>query len=215
MRRIESDDDVAAGLVELARIDPRLRPVIEIAGPVPLRRRAPGFEGLARIVVAQQVSAQAATSIWNRFEAALGGRIEAAAIDAHDDETLRAAGLSRPKVRTLRSIAAAVTEGLDLGATADAPVAEAIEKLVVVKGIGPWTAEVFLLFCAGHPDVWPGGDLALRNAVGDALGQGVRPDEATCRAIAAAWAPWRGVAARLFWAYYAARRQGREGVPDA
>lgn len=213
MRRIEADDDVAAGLAELARIDSRLGPVIDIAGPVPLRRRPPGFEGLARIVVAQQVSAQAATSIWNRFEATLGGRVDAAAIAAHDDETLRGAGLSRPKVRTLRAVTAAVEDGLDLEAAAVLPVAEAVEKLVVIKGIGPWTAEVFLLFCAGHPDVWPGGDLALQAAVADALGLEARPDEKLCRDIAAAWAPWRGVAARLFWAYYAARRDGREGAP--
>jgi DNA-3-methyladenine glycosylase II len=213
MRRIESDEDVAAGLAELKRIDPRLEPVVTIAGPVPLRRRPPGFEGLARIVVAQQVSAQAATSIWNRFEATLGGRVDAAAIAAHDDETLRGAGLSRPKVVTLRAITAAVSDGLDLEAVAVAPVVEATEKLTAVKGIGPWTAEVFLLFCAGHPDVWPGGDLALRNAVGDAFGLVERPDEAACRTIAEAWAPWRGVAARLFWAYYAARRDGREGAP--
>ena len=142
----------------------------------------------------------------------LGGRVDAATIIAHDDEVLRGAGLSLPKVRALRSIAAAVTEGLDLEATADAPVAEAVERLISVKGIGPWTAEVFLLFCAGHPDVWPGGDLALRAAVADALALGERPDERLCRDIAAAWAPWRGVAARLFWAYYAARRDGRDGA---
>ncbi len=213
MRRIEQDEDVAAGLAELARIDPRLRPVIDIAGPVPLRRRPPGFEGLARIVVAQQVSAQAATSIWNRFEATVGGRVEPATIDRFDDETFRGAGLSRPKVRTLRSITAAVEAGLDLEAAAGLPVGEAVEMLVAVKGIGPWTAEVFLLFCAGHPDVWPGGDLALQAAVADAFDLGERPDEKACRAVAAAWAPWRGVAARLFWAFYAARRQGREGAP--
>ena len=213
MRLIERDEDVAAGLVELARIDPRLVPVIEIAGPVPLRRRPPGFEGLARIVVAQQVSAQAATAIWNRFEATVGGRVDPEAIDRFDDETLRGAGLSRPKVRALRSITLAVQEGLDLEAAAALPVADAVEKLVAVKGIGPWTAEVFLLFCAGHPDVWPAGDLALQAAMADALELAERPDEKTCRSLAAAWEPWRGVAARLFWAFYAARRQGREGAP--
>ncbi|MDK9697824.1 MAG: DNA-3-methyladenine glycosylase [Siculibacillus sp.] len=213
MRPIECDDDVGAGLVELMRLDPRLVPVVEIAGVVPLRRRPPGFEGLARIVVAQQVSAQAATSIWNRFEATVGGCVDAEAIGRFDDEMLRGAGLSRPKVVTLRALVAAVEAGLDLGAIARAPVAEAAEKLTAVKGIGPWTAEVFLLFCAGHPDVWPGGDLALRQAVGDAFDFPERPDERVCREIAAAWSPWRGVAARLFWAYYAARRQGREGAP--
>jgi len=213
MRRITCDADVSAGLAELGRIDPRLASVIDIAGPVPLRRRPPGFEGLARIVVAQQVSAQAATSIWNRFEATVGGRVDAAAIHRFDDETLRGAGLSRPKVRTLRAIAAAVDGGLDLEATAGLPVAEAVEKLIVVNGIGIWTAEVFLLFCAGHPDVWPGGDLALQAAIADALALPERPDEKRCRDLAALWTPWRGVAARLFWAYYAARRDGRDGAP--
>lgn len=212
MRRIERDEDVAAGLAELVRIDPRLVPVVVIAGAVPLRRRPPGFEGLARIVVAQQVSAQAAASIWTRFETTVGGRVDAAAIDRFDDETLRGGGLSRPKVRTLRALSAAVGEGLDLEAAAAAPVEEAVARLIAVKGIGVWTAEVFLLFCAGHPDVWPAGDLALRAAVEDGLGLKVRPEEKLCREIAAAWAPWRGVAARLFWAYYAARRDGREGM---
>ena len=213
MRRIERDEDVAAGLAELVRIDPRLTPIVDVAGPVPLRRRPPGFEGLARIVVAQQVSAQAATSIWNRFEATLGGRVDADAVGRFDDEALRGAGLSRPKVRTLRAVCEAVAAGLDLEATADLPVDAAIARLVLVKGIGPWTAEVFLLFCAGHPDVWPGGDLALQAAVGDAFALAERPDERNCRDLAAAWAPWRGIAARLFWAYYASRRDGRDGAP--
>ncbi|TBW36254.1 DNA-3-methyladenine glycosylase 2 family protein [Siculibacillus lacustris] len=216
MRPIETDEHVALGLAELRRIDSRLGPVIDLAGSVPLRRRPPGFEGLARIVVAQQVSAAAATSIWAKLEATLGAGIDrpvtAATIASHDDATLRGAGLSAGKVRTLRAIAAACEEGLDLAAVADHDAAEAIEKLVLIKGIGPWTAEVFLLFCAGHPDVWPAGDLALRQAVGEALGAELRPSEAECRAIALAWQPWRSVAARLFWAYYAARRAGREGV---
>lgn len=212
MRRIIGDDDVTAGLSALVELDPRLVPIVGIAGPVPLRRRPPGFDGLARIVVAQQVSASAATSIWARFETLLGGPATPAAIDRFDDAQLAGAGLSRPKIRTLRAIAAACDGGLDLEAVAEAPVATAIEQLVTIKGIGVWTAEVWLLFAAGHPDVWPGGDLALRAAVEDGFALAERPDEKACRVIAEAWAPWRGVAARLFWAYYAARRQGREGV---
>ncbi len=218
MRPIETDADVAEGLAELARIDPRLAPVIEIAGPVPLRRRPPGFEGLARIVVAQQVSAQAATSIWAKFERTVGilpeRPLTAATIDAHDDATLKSAGLSAPKVRTLRAIAAACGGGLALDAAATLEVEAAIAELTAIKGIGVWTAEVFLLFCAGHPDVFPAGDLALRAAVGDALALPDRPSEKAVRDIAGAWHPWRGVAARLFWAFYAARRAGREGVTD-
>jgi DNA-3-methyladenine glycosylase II len=183
---------------------------------VPLRRRPPGFEGLARIVVAQQVSAAAATAIWSRFEATVGiapqRPASAALIESLDDVALKSAGLSAPKIRTLRAVAAAVGQGLDLAEIAFLPVDEAVAALVRIKGIGVWTAEVFLLFCAGHPDVFPAGDLALRIAVGDFLGGAERPTEAEVRAVAAPWSPWRGVAARLFWAFYAARRAGREGI---
>lgn len=212
MRRIECDDDVAAGLEALVVLDPRLGPIVAASGPVPLRRRAPGFAGLARVVTAQQVSAQAAASIWARVEGLVGAEPEAADFDAHGDEVLRGAGLSAAKVRTLRAVGAAIESGLDLGACAELPEEEAIARLTAIKGVGRWTAEVWLLFSAGHPDVWPAGDLALRAAVGDCFSLAERPDEKEARAIAAAWRPWRGVAARLFWAYYAARRAGREGM---
>jgi len=212
MRRIESEADVAAGLVALRAIDPRLAPIIDSAGAVPLRRRSGGFSGMARMVVGQQVSAAAAEAIWRRFVERLGGEPTAAALAALDDAELKGAGLSTPKVRTLRALTEACAGGLDLDLQARLPAAEAIENLCRVKGIGPWTAEVWLLFSAGHPDVWPGGDLALRIAMGEGLGLGDRPAEAVCRREAEAWAPWRGVAARLFWAYYAACRSGREGV---
>ena len=213
MRRIETDDDVTAGLEALLRLDPALAPVVAEAGPVPLRRRAPGFTGLARIVVSQQVSAAAAEAIWTRFTTRLGGDPTPEAILALDDTELKAGGLSSPKVRTLRAMAEAARDGLDVAALAGRPAEEAIEALVRIKGIGPWTAEVWLLFCAGHPDVWPAGDLALRIAVGEAFGHAERPSEADCRARAALWSPWRGVAARLFWAWYGARRAKGAGLP--
>jgi len=212
MRRIECDDDVAAGLEALVVLDPRLAPIVAASGPVPLRRRPPGFAGLARVVTAQQVSAQAAASIWARVEGLVGAEPEAVDFDAHADAALRGAGLSAAKVRTLRAIGAAVEAGRDLGACAGLPEDEAIARLTAIKGVGRWTAEVWLLFSAGHPDVWPAGDLALRVAVGDGFSLAERPDEKEVRAIAGAWRPWRGVAARLFWAYYAARRAGREGM---
>jgi DNA-3-methyladenine glycosylase II len=213
MRRIETDDDVRAGLKALLHLDPTLAPVIAEAGPVPLRRRAPGFTGLARIVVSQQVSAAAAEAIWTRFTARLGGDPTSEAILALEDAELKAGGLSSPKVRTLRAMAEAARDGLDVASLADRPAEEAIEALVRIKGIGPWTAEVWLLFCAGHPDVWPAGDLALRIAVGEAFGHPERPSEADCRARAEAWSPWRGVAARLFWAWYGVRRAKGTGLP--
>jgi DNA-3-methyladenine glycosylase II len=212
MRRIEGDDDVAAGLEALVALDPRLAAIVAASGPVPLRRRPPGFAGLARVVTAQQVSAQAAASIWARVEGLVGGEPDADAFAGRSDEDLRGAGLSAAKVRTLRAVGAAIAEGLDLRGCAELPEDAAIARLTAIKGIGRWTAEVWLLFSAGHPDVWPAGDLALRAAVADGLGLEGRPDERAGRAIAEAWRPWRSVAARLFWAYYAARRDGREGM---
>ncbi len=212
MRRIVSEADVEAGLAALVEIDRRLSPIVAASGVVPLRRRPPGFAGLARVVTAQQVSAQAAASIWARVETVIGVEPVAADLARVSDEVLRGAGLSAAKVRTLRAIASACADGLDLEAAADLPETEAIARLAAIKGIGRWTAEVWLLFCAGHPDVWPAGDLALRVAVGDGFGLPERPSEAAAREIALLWSPWRGVAARLFWAYYAACRRGREGM---
>lgn len=213
MRRIENPDDIAEGLAALGRADARLLPVIEAAGPVPLRRREPGFEGLARIIVAQQISVAAATAIWNRFAVAVDPLTPERFL-AVAPEDLRAAGLSAPKVRTLAAISAAVAGGeVDLEAVAGLPPEEAHRVMTRISGVGPWTADIFLLFCAGHPDVWPGGDLALQHAVRIAFGLDTRPAEKPCRAIAEAWAPWRGVAARLFWAYYAAVKDGRDAVP--
>ena len=212
MRRIETDEDVAFGLAALIEIDPRLGPIVAISGAVPLRRRPPGFAGLARVVTAQQVSAQAAASIWTRVEGVVGADPDPRAFASRTDAALRAAGLSAAKVRTLRAVAAAIDDGLDLEACAGLEEAAAIERLTAIKGIGRWTAEVWLLFCAGHPDVWPAGDLALQVSIGEGLGRPERPSERESRAVAEAWRPWRSVAARLFWAHYAARRAGREGM---
>lgn len=213
MRRIECQDDIDAGLAALRDLDPRLDAVMEIAGPVPLRLRPPGFEGLARIIVAQQISVGAAEAIWNRFAATLGAVTPEAYLDA-TPEALRAAGLSQPKVRTLGAIAEACAGGaIDLAAVAEMPAEVAHVEMTRLKGVGPWTADIYLLFCAGHPDIWPAGDLALQNAVQDAFTLEARPAEKPCRAIAEAWAPWRGVAARLFWAYYRVRRGLREAAP--
>ena len=212
MRRIETDEDVAAGIAALVEIDPRLVPIVEVSGAVPLRRRPPGFSGLARVVTAQQVSAQAATSIWARVETLVGADPGPRDFVGHDDAALRGVGLSAAKIRTLRAVAAAIDEGLDLEACASLPEADAVARLTAIKGIGRWTAEVWLLFCAGHPDVWPAGDLALQVSIGEGLGRPERPSERESRELAEAWRPWRSVAARLFWAHYAARRAGREGM---
>jgi DNA-3-methyladenine glycosylase II len=205
MRVIETEADIAEGLAWLTRRDRRLVSVARIAGPLPLRRAAPGFAGLARVVIGQQVSTASAGAIWGRFESAFpDGRPEAFA--AADEATLRAVGLSGAKITTLRAVAAATTEGLDLDNLAALPGDEAHARLTALRGIGPWTADVYLLFCLGHADVFPAGDLALRNAVADALGRDGPVPIAELHAMAVKWSPWRAVAARLFWAYYRARR---------
>jgi len=211
LRTIETEADVAAGLRSLIRRDPRLRAVARIAGKVPLRRRAGGMEGLARIILGQQLSVASAKAIWLRFVAAFPG-IRPEAILAADEAVLRAPGLSGPKIRALRALAEAVAGGLVLDELATLPAEEAHARLTAVKGIGPWTADIYLLFCLGHPDIFPVGDLALRNAVADAFDLEMPASEKAIADIAAPWSPWRGVAAALFWAYYRARRQ-RTALP--
>lgn len=211
MRIIASEDDIAEGLTALAKRDRRLKKVISLAGPVPLRRRPAGFAGLARIVIGQQVSIASAEAIWNRFISAFPD-CPADVIGAASDAMLRAPGLSAAKTRTLRAVAAACRDGLDLIGLADLPTEEARRRLTAIKGVGPWTADIYLLFCLGHADIFPGGDLALRNAVADAFRRPAPLPVDEMMDIAAKWSPWRGVAARLFWAYYRARRD-RTALP--
>lgn len=213
MRRIETLDHIAEGLDALCRIDPRLVAVRAVAGEVPLRRSDPGFPSLASIVVSQQVSTASAAAIFGRLKALVDPLTPEALLAAGED-TFRTAGLSRPKQRALLGIAQAVGDGLDLNGLCDLDADRAIARLVAVPGIGPWTAEVYLLFAAGHPDIFPARDVALQSAVGAALGIEPRPGEKSLIALAESWSPWRGVASRLFWAYYRQTR-GREGVPPS
>ncbi|MEJ0013932.1 MAG: DNA-3-methyladenine glycosylase [Bauldia sp.] len=211
LRTIETMDDLAEGLAYLTRVDKRLKPVAKIAGALPLRRRAAGFAGLARIIVGQQLSVASANAIWAGFETAFPEMTADALLRARVPR-FRKAGMSAPKIRSLRAIAAAVRDGLDLDGLAHAPTEEAHARLTAIHGVGPWTADIYLLFCLGHPDIFPVGDLALRNAVGDAFGMDGPVMLAPLTEIAEKWSPWRSVAATLFWAYYAARRE-RKMVP--
>lgn len=212
---IASPADVALGLTELVAIDPRLEPLARRLAPLPLRLAEPGFAGLAHIIVSQVVSRASAEAIWGRIVAATGAPPVAEAYLALDADVVAGLGLSRAKASTLALAARAVVSGsLDLSAIAALDAAEAIERLTVLKGVGLWTAEVYLMFCGGHPDIFPAGDVALRAAVGDVFGHDARPDIRQIREIAEAWRPWRSVAARLFWAHYAART-GRDALPAA
>ena len=210
-RTIDSEADLAEGLAWLAGQDKRLASVIETVGEVSLRRRPAGFAGLARIVIGQQVSTASADAIWGRFDAAFP-EMNPPLIAAASEAALRAPGLSNAKIRTMRAVAEAVAGGLDLDGLVALPGEEAHRRLTAVKGIGPWTADLYLLFCLGHADIFPAGDLALRIAVAEAFGLDPVPAEKAIAKTAAAWSPWRGAAAHLFWAYYRMKR-GRRGVP--
>ena len=203
---IETERDVARGLKALLKVDPRLAPLAKLTGPLPLRRREGGFEGLAHIITSQQISGAAAQSIWTRFKHAVDPFTPDEFLRA-SDETLRAVGQSSAKVRTLRGIAAAAADGFDLIAVHDLPAEKAVATMTALKGIGPWTAEIYLLFCVGHPDIFPAGDLALQIGVQQGLRMRSRPDERKLRRLAEKWTPWRGIAARLFWSYYRVRRE--------
>jgi len=212
MRRIETADDIAAGLAALARADPGLKSMIDRAGPVPLRRRPAGYRALAEIVLSQMVSKASADALWRKLETASGG-VSPKSVLALDPALARAAGLSGAKDATLRRLAAAVVGGqLDLDGLCRVPSPDAVSAMTAIKGIGPWTAEVYLLFCAGHPDVFPAGDVALQNAAAHGLALNGRPSARALAGIAQGWAPWRGVAARLLWAYYATHMR-REATP--
>jgi len=213
MKRISTIADISEGLDVLCRLDPRLVAVRAVAGEVPLRRSEPGFVSLASIVVSQQVSRASADAIFGRFTRIVDPLTPESVLSA-GETVFREAGLSRPKQKSLIAVASAVRDGLDLHHLCSLEAPEAMGHLTAVSGIGPWTAEVYLLFAAGHPDIFPAKDVALQSAVGQALDIDPRPGDKALYAIAESWAPWRGVASRLFWAYYRATR-GKEGAPPS
>lgn len=210
MRTISTLADLGQGLDALCRLDPRLEAVRAAAPEVPLRRAEPGFASLVSIVIGQQVSTASAAAIYARF-ATLLDPMTPDAVLAAEDTVFREAGFSGAKVRTVRALAQAVHDGLDLDHICNLDAEHAIRLLTKVSGIGPWTAESYLLFAAGHPDVFPAGDVALQAAVAHAFSLAQRPSDKALRLIAEPWSPWRAVAARLFWSYYRVMRS-RDGV---
>ena len=212
-RLIETEDDVRAGLRSLRRKCTILRRAHDLSGDPPLRRNVAGFEGLARIIVGQQLSVASATAIWGRFEQTLRPLSAARVLEA-PDEVLRAAGLSGGKIRTLRAISTAVSSRqLDLVALDHAPDLIVHESLRQVSGIGPWTADIYLMFCLGRADAFASGDLALQIAAAMAAEQGERLSLAELEEMSERWRPWRGVAARLLWHYYKVAKAQRSGAP--
>jgi DNA-3-methyladenine glycosylase II len=210
--RIDTESDIATGLKVLLAADPRLAAVAEVAGPLPLRRRPGGFAGIAAIVVSQQLSTASSAAIWGRLAAAYDPFTPQRLLKARADR-LASLGLSRPKIRALKEIARAIVGGsLDCDALPDMDADAAHAALCAVHGVGPWTADIYLLFCLGHADAWPAGDLALQEGARLAFALPERPTAKETLALAQPWRPWRGVAARLLWAYYRAVKQ-RDVVP--
>ncbi len=197
---IHTDADLDAGLAALRAADPRFIAILAAAGRPPLRRRPDGFGGLAATIVAQQLSTASAGAIWGRL-AAKFDPLEPEAILRARPARLARLGLSAAKVRTLKAIARAIDRGeLRLAALAELPADTAHALLTAVHGIGPWTADIYLLSCLGHADAWPAGDLALQEAARIGFGLAARPTAKDMVAIAEPWRPWRGVAAFLLWA---------------
>ena len=191
-----------SALDDLAARDPRIARALALAGYPAPRPRETGHATLLRTIVGQQVSVKAAAAVWGRLEALLGAEMDPSRLVAADFDTLRGCGLSRQKQGYARSLCELVLAGeLDLTAL-PADDEEAIARLTRVKGIGRWSAEIYLLFAEGRPDIWPAGDLAVQAGIGKILGLPERPSEKETRALAEAWRPHRGSVAILTWHCY-------------
>jgi DNA-3-methyladenine glycosylase II len=189
-------------LDRLIAADPALARIERDAGALAWRRRPDGFPGLLQAIMGQQISNQAAGAIWRRL-AVLPGALQPAGLLALDDAALRGAGLSRPKMAHARALAAAFAEGrLDAAGLAAMDDASAIAAIAAVRGMGPWTAEVYLLFALQRPDVFPAGDVALAASLAHLKALPGRPDPRALRALAEHWRPWRSLAARLLWHHW-------------
>ena len=212
---LDAQADLETAMTALVARDARLKPILAATGMPALRRRAPGFAGLAATICGQQLSTTAAAAIWARMAAAYDDPLEHHHIRLARDDRLKRFGLSVAKIRTLKFIASEIHDGrLDLAALAEAPADDAHNTLTALHGIGPWTADIYLLFCLGHGDAWPAGDLAIQEAIRVAFALDKRPSVKETMAIGDAWRPWRGVAAHLFWAYYrVAKSAGFSAAP--
>lgn len=201
--QLRTQADIGAGIACLQTIDPGIiARLLEAVGEPTLRRRPFGFAGLAAVIVGQQLSTASASAIFGRLSDTLDPLTAQTLLEA-DDDVLRACGLSTAKIRSLRAIARSVVDGqLDFEQLAAAPAEVSHARLVALPGIGPWTADVFLLFGLGHADILPAGDLALQEAARLIFDRDRRPNARELSAIAERWRPYRGVAAHLLWAYY-------------
>lgn len=197
-----SAQQIKQGLDSVAAVEPGIARALERAGYPEPRIRERGYQTLMRTIVGQQVSVAAANSMWNRFEAFTGPDLPPEKVLAAEFDELRACGLSRQKQGYLRSLCELVVTGaIDFDAL-PADDEEAIARLTLIKGIGRWSAEIYLLFAEGRPDVWPAGDLAVQAGLAKLLGLAERPSEKATRELAEQWRPHRGAAAIFTWHCY-------------
>lgn len=195
-------DQLTAALDALASREPAFAAALGRAGYPEPRIRDRGYATLLRTIIGQQVSVKAAQSIWNKLEGILGDLTDPMTVARATPEQLREAGLSRQKASYAKSLADEVTSGrLDLH-NLPADDEEAIAQLIRIKGIGRWSAEIYLLFAEGRADIWPAGDLAVQIEIGRILGHDERPSEKLCRELAESWRPHRGAAAIFAWHHY-------------
>ena len=195
-------EQLRTGLDALAEREPAFARALSLAGYPETRIRERGYRTLLRTIVGQQVSVAAAASVWRKLEAELGEEMAPGVLLAAEFDALRACGLSRQKQGYARSLCELVASGeLDLENLPEDD-EEAIADLVRIKGIGRWSAEIYLLFAEGRPDIWPAGDLAVQAGIGKILALPERPSEKETRALAEPWSPHRGAAAILTWHCY-------------
>jgi len=197
-----TDRDLEQGFIEVVALDPALGSILEAYGQPHARTRPQGFESLLKIIVQQQVSLASAAAIWDRLATGLQ-TVMPERVLAHDIEALRGFGLSLPKARYAHALARAVASGeLSFDMLAGQDDETAIEALVAVKGIGRWTAEIYLLTALQRPDMWPAADIALMASAQDVKGLPSRPNAKEMVTLAESWRPWRTFAARLLWHHY-------------
>ena len=199
----------AGAKASLVALEPRFAPVVQAHLTERYPQRETGFQGLVRAIAFQQISVAAGATIWGRVEA-LVGAMNAQSVLKHDVEALKACGLSRPKARYVHAIAEAEVSGaLDFDRIETASDADARAELVAVKGVGPWTADIYLMFGLGRPDILPAADLGLQEGYRRLFGEEARPDADRLSGASEAWRPVRTVAALALWAYLNAE-QGRQ-----
>ena len=205
-RIITSQECISEGLAVLAKLEPKFKQIIKTVEEIPLRRTSEGFDRLLSTIVSQQLSVAAADAIWNKIE--LAGLNKIQKIRKVSDQELRDVGLSKQKIKYVRSLANA---NINYRSLKTMPTLQVVNELTQVSGIGNWTAEIYAMFSLGRADVFAPGDLALQEATRILFNLPERPSEKDLRSMAKNWSPWQAVAARLLWSYYNQQKK-REGI---